>query len=98
MNKRLKMQYHTNRKTQINRFPTTIYPNLRSSIIKKFSTIQEKAAYFQHSIECKQWKVKLRAKRGKSLATVNDDLKTSAYDLAKSWKHNSKRKHQHYKE
>ena len=91
------MQYQTNHKTQINRFPTTTYPNLRNSIIKKFSTIQEKAAYFQHSIECKEWKVNLRAKRGTGLANVNDDYRTSAYSLAKSWKHNSKRKRQHYK-
>lgn len=73
-----------------------VYPHMRSDPIKKFSTKQEKACYYQHQIEYREYRLlKLRAARGKALAHVNDDIPTICYDFDKSWKHNSKRKKQY---
>ncbi|EGR3302662.1 hypothetical protein CGH87_23495 [Vibrio parahaemolyticus] len=41
--------------------------------------------------------IKLRAARGKTLAVPWDDYPACVYDVAKCWKHNSKRRHQYYK-
>lgn len=50
-----------------------------------------------HLIECKGYPVKLRAARGKQLADPWDDYPAHVFDVAKSWKHNSKRKYQYYR-
>ena len=43
-----------------------------------------------HLIECKGYPVKLRAARGKLLADSWDDYPSHVFDVAKSWKHNSR--------
>lgn len=44
------------------------------------------------------YNIKLRPKRGKHLPHIWDDKPTYAFKYAKSWKHNSKRRHQWYRE
>lgn len=51
-----------------------------------------------HFIEYKDFPLKLRVARGPSLVDAWDDLSTYFHKVAKSWKHNSKRAHQYYKE
>ncbi|EPP6705457.1 hypothetical protein ACUU3R_004128 [Providencia rettgeri] len=74
------------------------YPSLRNHCHKSFSTKQEKSIYAMHYIEYKGSMLKLRAARGFCLVDSWYDLPTSAYKLGKSWKHNSRRKHQYYRE
>lgn len=71
------------------------YPYLRSYIFKNFSTKQEKSAYNLHSIEYRHYLVKIRVARGKALPDPYNDYTACVYKLAKSWKHNSKRRHQY---
>ncbi|WP_295890518.1 hypothetical protein [uncultured Vibrio sp.] len=94
--KKLKQQYRKRIKCQ-RKYLWGIYPSIRSGTHKHFSTKQEKGYYFLHLIECKGYPVKLRAARGRSLANPWDDYPAFVYDLAKSWKHNSKRRYQYYK-
>ncbi|MDN3615857.1 hypothetical protein [Vibrio gallaecicus] len=49
-----------------------------------------KGYYFLHMIECRGYPIKLRAARGRALASPWDDYPAYVHDLAKSWKHNSK--------
>jgi hypothetical protein len=51
-----------------------------------------------HRIEYKSYSLKIRVARGAGLPQVWDDFPTCVYKVAKSWKHNSKRAHQYYKE
>ncbi|EMN5657628.1 hypothetical protein NQ837_000888 [Providencia rettgeri] len=74
------------------------YPSLRNNCHKSFSTKQEKSTYAMHCIEYKGSMLKLRAARGFCLVDSRYDLPTSAYKLGKSWKHNSRRKNQYYRE
>jgi len=74
------------------------YPLLQSDPLKKFSTRQEKSYYFLHRIEYKEYSIKLRPSRGSCLANPWDDYSSGCHDTAKSWKHNSRRRHQHYRE
>ncbi|MFM6957201.1 hypothetical protein [Acinetobacter sp. TR3] len=92
--KKLKSQYKQSVKT----YPHERYPNIKSLYFKKFSTQQEKSFYFMHHIEYKAYPLKLRVARGPRLAEAWDDLPAYVYTVAKSWKHNSKRAHQYYKE
>jgi len=96
--KKLKYQYQTTKKRQRTKYIWVIYPNIRNSVFRHFSTKQEKSFYFLHLIEYQDYPLKLRLARGKGLADPWDDLPTSVYAVAKSWKHNSKRKQQYYKE
>ena len=66
--------------------------------MKKLSTQQERSFYFMHHIEYKGYPSKIRVARGAGLPYVWDDYPTYVYKYTKSWKHNSKRPHQHYKE
>lgn len=50
-----------------------------------------------HLLECKGYPIKLRVARGKVLADPWGDNPSSVYGVAKSWKHNSKRRNQYYK-
>ena len=68
------------------------------SIFKKFSTHQERSFYFLHRIGYKSYSLNIRVARGTGLAQVWDEFPTYVYKVAKSWKHNSKRAHQYYKE
>ena len=95
--KKLKQQYRNRYVVERRQYLFDIYPNVRSGTHKHFSTKQEKAYYFLHAIECKGYPIKLRAARGNALANPWDDYPAHVYDLAKSWKHNSRRRHQYYK-
>lgn len=62
-------------------------------------THQERAMYELHKTEYRFCsKLKLRAKRGKALPCAWHDIRVSALDYTKSWKHNSKRRHQWYRQ
>jgi hypothetical protein len=94
--KKLKQQFrsHTKRNRQC---VWDSYPCVHSGTHKHFSTRQEKSYFFLHTIECKEYPVKLRAARGRALPDPWDDYPSCVYDLAKSWKYNSKRCCQYYK-
>lgn len=96
--KKLKHQYRQSIQSARHDYFWEIYPNVRSSVFKKFSTHQERSFYFLHSIEYKDYPLRLRVARGTGLPHVWDDFPTYVYDVAKSWKHNSKRKNQYYRE
>ncbi|PXA69864.1 hypothetical protein [Vibrio sp. 11986-1-5] len=97
--KKLKQQYkHAVDRKSADYLLWHFYPCIRSGTHKHFSTKQEKSFYFMHLVECKGYPVKFRAARGKALANPWDDYPAYVYDVAKSWKHNSKRKHQYYRE
>lgn len=51
-----------------------------------------------HCIEYKDYPLKIRVARGPSLAQPLDDLPAYVYKVSRSWKHNSVRAHQYYKE
>lgn len=94
--KKLKQQYRCYIERREWDYIWKVYPNVRSGTHKHFSTKQEKSFYFMHLVECKGYPVKLRAARGKALANPWDDYPSFVYDVAKSWKHNSKRRNQYY--
>ncbi|HCE2839551.1 hypothetical protein CGJ94_17635 [Vibrio parahaemolyticus] len=94
--KKLKQQYRSHAKAQGD-YLWDVYPSVRSGTHKHFSTKQEKSYYFLHKVECREYLIKLRAARGRSLANPWDDYPAHVYDVAKCWKHNSKRRHQYYK-
>lgn len=96
--KKLKSQYKKSHHQQgtKHRYFWKSYPNIRSSVFKQFSTHQERSFYYLHLIEYKDYPLKIRVARGAGLPNAWDDLPTSVYDLAKSWKHNSRRKRQYY--
>ena len=94
--KKLKQQYRSLIKAD-GCFLWDVYPCVRSGTHKHFSTKQEKSYFFLHEIEYREYPIKLRAARGKSLANPWDDYPAYVYDVAKCWKHNSKRRHQYYK-
>ncbi len=96
--KKLKRQYQRFLKTgNENKQVWDWFPCIHSGTHKKFSTKQEKSYYFLHLIEYAGYPVKLRAARGKALANPWDDYPSQVYDLAKCWKHNSKRRKQYYR-
>lgn len=96
--KKLKQQYrHSVKRTFWYGFQWENYPSVRSGTHKHFSTKQEKSYYFLHQIECREFPIKLRAKRGKALADPWDDYPSYVYDVAKSWKHNSRRRNQYFR-
>ena len=95
---KLKSQYQQSVKTYPHDYFSKRYPNIRSVYFKKFSTQQERSFYFMHHIEYKNYPLKFRVARGTGLPHVWDDFPTYVYKIAKSWKHNSKRAHQYYKE
>lgn len=51
-----------------------------------------------HLIEYKDYPLKLRVARGTALPKELDDLPVYVYKIAKSWKHNSRRRHQYHKQ
>ena len=62
--KKLKYQYKQSMQSTRHDYPLIIYPNVRSSIFKKFSTHQERSFYFLHRIEYKSYSLKIRVARG----------------------------------
>lgn len=95
---KLKFQYQRPVKNYPNDDIRRRYPHLRSRYFKKFSAYQERSFYFLHLIEYKDYPLKLRVARGSGLPEEWDDHPSSVYNVAKSWKHNSKRRYQYYKE
>ena len=95
--KKLKLQYLYPEKDAGAGRSWTYYPFMRSFIFKAFSTRQEKSYYWLHRAEYKDYPLKLRAARGKSLLDPWDDYASCVLDVKKSWKHNSRRKHQYYR-
>lgn len=95
--KKLKLQYRYAKEHYGAHDSWFVYPFLRSSLHKHFSTKQEKSYFYLHHAEYKEYPLKLRAARGKLLINPWADLPTHAYALGKSWKHNSRRKHQYYR-
>lgn len=75
-----------------------IYPNMRNNSFKNFSTKQESSFFLLHENENKEYNIKLRRRRSdKNLPNSWDDYPSYTYKLGKSWKHNSKRVKQYYK-
>jgi len=97
--KKLKRHYYKQYKQRVRPYTWEweVYPCIRSHTHKHFSTKQEKSYYFLHRIELRNYPIKLRAARGGALANPWDDYPSSVYALAKSWKHNSKRRNQYYR-
>ena len=62
--KKLKHQYRQSIQSTRHDYFWEIYPNVRSSVFKKFSTHQERSFYFLHSIEYKDYPLRLRVARG----------------------------------
>lgn len=96
--KKLKRQY---KNVSIDAFGSVSwcwYPNLRSRYHKWFSTHQEKGYYALHCIEYRDYPLKLRAARGACLPDAWDDLPAYTLKAAKSWKHNSRRQYQYFRE
>ena len=97
--KKLKSLYQQSvKKSCSNDFFWKRFPNIKSVYHKKFSTKQEKSFYSMHYVEYKNYPLRIRVARGPGLAEPWDDLPAYVYKVAKSWKHNSKRSHQYYKE
>jgi hypothetical protein len=94
--KKLKQQYRSHIKAN-GCIIWHVYPCVRSGTHKHFSTKQEKSYFFLHEVEYSEYPIKLRAARGKILANPWDDYPAYVFDVAKCWKHNSKRRHQYYK-
>lgn len=94
--KQLKPQYRSHIKAY-GTYLWDVYPSVRSGTHKHFSTKQEKSYFFLHKVECRGYPIKLRAARGKALANPWDDFPAYVYNVAKCWKHNSRRRHQYYK-
>lgn len=77
----------------------TSYPRLKNRIIKRFSVHQERSLTAMHKVEYKkEYNLKIRGSRDGSIPNPWDDYPSSVYELGKSWKHNSKRKKQYYRE
>ena len=72
--KKLKHQYKQSIQSTRHDYLWKVYPNVRSSIFKKFSTQQERSFYFLHRIEYKSYSLKIRVARGAGLPQVWDDL------------------------
>jgi hypothetical protein len=80
-------------------YEVEIYPYIKSGTHKRFSTKQEKSLAKMHKKEYKRdYNLKIRGKRDGGIPEPWDDYPSYVYDVAKSWKHNSKRKNQYYKE
>ncbi|WP_218644972.1 hypothetical protein [Acinetobacter sp. SwsAc5] len=82
-------------KTTIFGYCVSRRPYLRNAWFRRFSTKQEKAYALLHKIECAEYNVKIRVRRGKNLPDEWDDLRSSVNYGIKGWKRNSKRKHQY---
>ncbi|MBS0970755.1 hypothetical protein [Nissabacter archeti] len=77
--------------------PYVYYYRLGSVCFRQFSTLQEKSYYHLHRYEYREFGLHLRAARGKMLPSSWDDFPSDVDNVAKSWKHNSRRRHQYYR-
>ena len=96
--KKLKQQYRKASTIDPEGWRRNDYPYMRSWIVKELSTQQELSFYVLHKREYKDYPLKLRVARGTGLANPWDDLSAYVAKVARSWKHNSRRRHQYYKE
>lgn len=96
---RLKRQHQKSIHHEKFEYTVDIYPNLRNYYFRSFSTKQEKSLAILHRIECREMGVelKIRVTRANGLIDAWDDVHASFHYLKDSWKHNSKRRTQHYK-
>ncbi|MGR5347230.1 hypothetical protein [Vibrio mediterranei] len=78
----------------------TYHPRVRDGMHRSFSTKQERAFYYLHKAEYHHAypMLKLRPSRGSALPNEWDDLPSFRAQLTRSWKHNSKRKNQYFRE
>jgi len=101
-NKKIKEQYRNSyvRKSIWNiDHEYEVYPNMINGCHKRFSKHQEKSFAQMHISEYKKdYGLKIRGRRSGGLACSWDDYPSYVHDLGKSWKHNSNRKNQYYKE
>lgn len=98
--KQLKEQYLLSTKKKSTWFGESDYRFIfrRNDLFRCFSTKQEKALSNLHHIEyAKKYGLKLRSKRLTNLLSDWDDISSSIYSGEKTWKINSKRKHQYYR-
>lgn len=98
--KRLKQQYvKVVKKGLTGDYDDEIYPHRRDTYYRHYSVKQEKSSFFLHEIEYRSYFLKLRKKRGRALMCSWTTEHTPAFFYGgKNWKHNSKRKHQYYRE
>ena len=94
---KLKFQYLQSENIHPNDGIRERYPHLRNVYHKKFSTLQERSFYFLHLLEYKNYPLKLSVARGTGLPDERVDLPAYVYKVAKSWKHNSRRRKQYYR-
>ena len=101
--KKLKEQYRNKQEYEVfyhgKRYVRSILPNARNQTFRSFSTKQERSLYLLHKSEFRHadFHITLRARRGKALPDPWDDIISSLYGVKKSWKHNSKRRHQYHR-
>jgi hypothetical protein len=76
-----------------------ILPSIRSGCHKNFSILNEAKQAFRHKEDEYRKLYKIRGKRTRSgLPNVWDDYPSYVYSMEKSWKYNSRRKKQWFKE
>jgi len=98
-NKRNKSQYNLPFSCAESDTQYKMYPNVKSSCHKAFSLKQERSFFLMHSIEYREYNLKLRQKRSaNNLPDPWDDYPSYVYKNAKSWKQGTKRSNQYYKE
>lgn len=73
-------------------------PAFQGDGCRSFSTKQERSMAFMHEIEYAEYGLKVRPHRGNNLVDAWDDLYCHFNSTTKSWKHNSKRRHQYYRQ
>lgn len=98
--KRLKKHHQLSAKRADSSFKHEKYPYLHSYYYRCIRTRQEKSISYMHLMECHEMdiRLKIRVSRLDGLAESWDDIPSFFNKTAKSWKHNSKRAHQYYKE
>ncbi|SHH55834.1 hypothetical protein [Ferrimonas marina] len=97
--KRLKAQFARQAISDTWFGPRLIHPDLRTNCHKRFSTLQERRWNLAHQPELQAYRTAIRGRRyHKSLPNSNWDFYPSVLDTMTSWKHNSKRRKQWYRE
>ncbi len=82
--KKLKYQYKQSVHSNPHDYFWQIYPNVRSSMFKEFSTHQERSFYFLHVIEYKNYPLKIRVARGAGLPHVGMIFQAMSIKLPKA--------------
>lgn len=97
--KKLKQQYILSAKPRPHWFGEfqLVFLYRRDYMHRHFSTKQEKSYAVMHALEYKEYKLRIRPKRGKCLPKDWDDFPAFVHDGERDWKRNSKRRHQYYR-